>query len=481
MHPHPLSTYGIFLKRLDEFEKDCIEEGLTFTPDNMLFFLSYNPLLTAEIVKKHNGWNWWMLMKHPNILLHDIYDVIPASEKSKIYMYPYAINLNIETLLRHRYELWDWSKLTKHPNIKIEDIIDHPTLPWNLEEISNNPNIQLHHLKKYPTLPWKDDIVFKEFSKTASFKEIIELPNKPWCFEHYLVNEKHTKEELEELVLFTLLHTKRNYYNGYEYHYMDIFTRTSSPINWVYGYLCQNTRLNFADLYDIYLHLNERLKKLIHKVTWLSKIDGLFPCCYIFKEQLLHNKLLPGKTFISKDEVFSKLSYNKNITSADIKKYPNEDWNYIPLSEIIDDIPYVFENYRKNWDLYSVFVRNKHMTKELAIQYENKMGPSGIYFYIANPVCTCEEIKEFVTKYRHKKVSIFLYSEHKEGCKRFSENFFKKPDFLQPSFQEMKEYFAKKKIIRILVEVVTCPAYLWCRNRLTKEYTVLKNDGVLNL
>jgi hypothetical protein len=220
--------------------------------------------------------------------------------------------------------------------------------------------------------------------------------------------------------------------------------------------------------------LNERLKQLIHKVTWLPKIEGLFPNCYIFKGRLLHNKLLPGDRFISKAEAFHKISYNKNITAADIRKHPDEDWNYQPLSEFIDDIPFVFENPRHNWDLWRVFVRNKHMTKELAVAYQDKIGPSGLFFYSANPVCTCKEVNDFITTYDgYKKVSLFLYSNHTHGCKKFSENFFKKPDFLEPSFEEIREYFAKKKIIRLITEVHVNPMYMWCKRRLLREHTQL--------
>ena len=44
------------------------------------------------------------------------------------------------------------------------------------------------------------------------------------------------------------------------------------------------------------------------------------------------------------------------------------------------------------------------------------------------------------------------------------------PLFLEPTFDEIKDYFAKKRIVRILVECMSNPSYQQCRKRLIREH-----------
>jgi hypothetical protein len=51
------------------------------------------------------------------------------------------------------------------------------------------------------------------------------------------------------------------------------------------------------------------------------------------------------------------------------------------------------------------------------------------------------------------------------------------PFFLEPTFQEIRHYFAKKQIVRHIVECLTNPAYEQCRKRLKREHEKM-NDSI---
>ena len=53
------------------------------------------------------------------------------------------------------------------------------------------------------------------------------------------------------------------------------------------------------------------------------------------------------------------------------------------------------------------------------------------------------------------------------------ETLFESPLFLEPTFEEIRNYFAGKRIVRCVVDVLTNPAYDQCRKRLRREHEIL--------
>ena len=475
---HPLSPYGFFLNRLKEYENEF--------PD-IRFALSSNPELTAEVVRKdlvdnpilpdkynldfwtvvrrdlpynpnlprNYSWDFWNLMRNPNIKLHDIYDVIPENIKKKIKYHEYSINLDIQTLLQYSNEPWDWISVIKNKNITLEDILAHPEFPWEWGVISYNPNIRFHHVKEHPELPWDNDYdIYPKLSKTASFTDIIQHPNNLWDPIYYLTNPNHTKQELEELVLFTFI--KSNIHSSW-------FSLDNKSL-WIY--LCLNKNLSFSDLYDMYLCLTERMYKLLHTVKWLKRIHGIFPYNYIFKENLLKEKLMRCGGFVEREFAFQNISYNPNITVADLQTHPFENWNYGYLSKTFKEVEYALQTPWYNWSKESLFCDNPYMTAELVQKYEH-VDERVWQWFSNNPVANFNEVCNHKSNF----VNIKGCSEEiADYFKIRTYSMFKLKGTLIPSTQEIQKYFAKKKIVRILVECISNPVYAQCRKRLLREH-----------
>lgn len=436
---HPLSLYAIFQKRMKEYEKDF---------PVIRICLSSNPELTAEVVRKdirdnptlpsHYSWDFGTLAVNKNIKLHHIYDLIPESIQKHILCNVYHVNLDIQTLLQYPKEPWDWRSLTKHENITLEDILAHPKLPWVCDVISDNPNIRFHHVKKYPKLPWKENRLYANLSRTATFTEIMSQPNKLWYYGRYLSNPNHTKEELEELVLFTFINANKYWY---EHGYSDYNVDKKS----IWVHLCTNKRLTFSDLYDMYLQLNYRMLTLIQEVKWLKRIKGVFLYNYVFKERLLEGKVRPDG-FVERNQAFQTMSLNPNITVADLQAYDNENWDFHKLSVYFKDVNYALETPDLNWHKELLFSQNPNMSADLVKKYQT------IYTQIWHWFC-----KNPVAKFQDLTTDTY--------------GVFKLQGFITPpSPQEIRKYFAKKRIIRILVECISNPVYLYCRKRLLKEH-----------
>ena len=439
---HPLSNYSKFLNRLKEYEKKFPAIRCT---------LSCNPELTAEVVRKDlrdnptlsnlSNWEFWRLAVNTNIKLHDIYDLLPEIIQKRIQYGFMKINLDIQTLLQYPYEAWDWTYLTKHENITLEDMLAHPEFPWVWDEISSNPNIRFHHIQEHPKLPWKEYALYKNLSRTATFTEIMSQPNKLWYYGRYLSNPNHTKEELEELVLFTFINANKYWYeHGYDDYNVD------KKSIWVY--LCMNKRLTFSDLYDMYLQLNFRMFILIQEVKWLKHIKGIFPYNYVFKEQLLKGKVRPDG-FVERDQAFQTMSLNPNIAVADLRAYQHENWDFHKLSVYFKDVNYALETPYLNWNKELLFSENPNMTADLVKKYQTIYTQAWEWFS-KNPAANFQDIP--------------------------TDNYsiFKLKGFITlPTFEEIRAYFAKNKIIRILVECISNPVYAQCRKRLLREHNEL--------
>jgi hypothetical protein len=86
-------------------------------------------------------------------------------------------------------------------------------------------------------------------------------------------------------------------------------------------------------------------------------------------------------------------------------------------------------------------------------------------------------LKQFVLEYSLQMPYIDrkrLFEELLCDCKKTQfGTIVKQPFFLEPTFAEMREYFAGKKIVRHMVEYISNPSYEQCRKRLKREHTLL--------
>jgi hypothetical protein len=86
-------------------------------------------------------------------------------------------------------------------------------------------------------------------------------------------------------------------------------------------------------------------------------------------------------------------------------------------------------------------------------------------------------MKQFVLEYSLQMPYVdrkMLFEELLSDCKKDTMGIcLKQPFFLEPTFAEMREYFAGKKIVRHMVEYISNPSYEQGRKRLKREHNKL--------
>jgi len=108
--------------------------------------VSKNPNLTLDFVRKHIDKQWWSfydIAMNRNITMKNISDNIDLFIDvpyiwSYISMNP---NLTIEFVKKHIDKEWCWFNITVNENITMDDIYKNKELPWDWNYISLNKNI----------------------------------------------------------------------------------------------------------------------------------------------------------------------------------------------------------------------------------------------------------------------------------------------------------------------------------------------------
>jgi hypothetical protein len=362
------------------------------------------------------------------LLDHNIYPLNNQCKDSSIC----CMNLTIHTLLRTRNQIeWDWNYLTYHKNITIENILDHPELPWVPVQIQNNPNFIYEHYRLLKTRRpiWVQNhlyYIFHILSKNATYEQITTNPEQLWTLD--ALHSPHLqKHHLQQLLPYFI----KKYPND----------ATHSQLAWICS---SNPNLSFDDLLDLfgtiafqYAYSNSNftyqdfLKHPLHK--WdVPSLNLKLPLDYIIQHPEYDWKW------------YSLLVFSSQLTYKDINRLP--DTALQQLRDIwTNNDPDAFATKPFDIRLKEVFFHNhgldpedrKHLLQEL------------LAFYLAHPIIPDASYE------------IGLY------------NLAMSPLFLEPTFLQIKEYFAKKKMIRILTEVQSNPAFKQCRKRLLRECSEL--------
>lgn len=350
-----------------------------------------------------------------------------------------CMNITFDTILR-TYQTqtlsWDWEYITMHKSIRIEDILAHPELPWDIRQIPNNPHFRFHHYvlfaKHYPHLMDNPLTLFKSLSKHATFEQIMQMPEQPWTLE-CLQSPHIQKEHIPELLVY------------FKNKYPDLSNHLH--LTWICS---QNSNLTFEDLQTLfgeaaflfaYSCVTFTLDDFLN--VPLSKWDpGVITC--------LGNQL-PMEFIVSHPEYnwnwISMLSFSKHLRYEGYEKVPPEliacledVWKKVPTAPWAAPAPdtrhRVMGSYFKN--PYLPVHQQRHLMDEL------------LAYYRANPPQNRDPspFKNY-----------FMYCWLLES-----------PLFLEPTPEEIREHLAKRRIIRILVEVLSNPVYLQCRKRLAREF-----------
>ena len=412
-------------------------------------YLSKNPKLTLEMVLQDHydnntqqDWqfdNLCFAIPCEELLAHGFIPTDPE-KFSSVYVKP-----TVTTLKQYPYN-WNWCMLSRHKNIQIEEIAAHPELPWYLYNIAYNPNLTLNHLFQYPHLfPDKEHVIY-QLSQKASFEEITTHPHLPWAVQALSSPNIKTKEHILHLLKTQFKNRLSNY---------------SLKV-----YLCMNPNLSFDDLLDLFdtipaLGYIEEQESSITTATSLNALDYA--------------------------------AFNPNTTFEHFQKFPVWFWKNIKQFANRFPLQYILDHPEHNWDWLEIVYCNKHIT------YEN-------YHLIIPFLSTHIERMFRYTPTAYHNLEMLYHNKHltHQDKKRFYEDILtlvheripsdkdepyplttflhpvsfvlQSPFFLEPTFQEIKEHFAKKKIIRYMVEVLSNPRYLQCRKRLMREHSGLARE-----
>ena len=416
----------IFHKRIQQYD--------SFFPE-LRKYLSKNPNITLDMVlqdiqrnpSKQHQWEFNELAKHIPVK-----DLLPFTVLDLYNFDPISLygNIDIDTLLKNPSVPWDWCRVTMNSHITMEDIADHPELPWDYDVIFQNPNLKFHLI----ALKHERPETFYKLSKIATLEQLEQYPNKPWssaCLSSPYIRDKIKLKELQEL-----------FHKTATLHDQDL----------TFYFLAHNPNLNFQDLQDL---LGSHIK------------------------------------------FFFYASLNPSITVQDFLSYPNEQWGFESLS-ITLPVDFMLEHPEYNWYWNNVLYFNKTLTyKKLTERfytivqdyYINKYK-EGIKFYDTdtNTMYFPGEADQTIFYIKYYLIQVNKHvSWHDKKC-IFEEllpltshpHFVRLaciPLFLEPTFQEIRHHFAKKQIVRHIVECLTNPAYEQCRKRLKREHEKM-NDSI---
>ena len=321
--------------------------------------------------------------------------------------------ITMETLIRTKDSVpWNWQMLTYHKSITVEDIVAHPELPWSYPHLVYNPKLTLSHVLQYPHLFPEPHNVFRELGRKATFQDILDHPDKPWLVNVLSSPNIKTKEHVLYLI--------RERFSDH----------TDKPM--LKMYTCMNPNLTFQDLIDLF---------------------GL--------------------------DILDWAAYNPNVTFDDFEKYPLWFWGSIP--ELADRLPldYILQHPEMNWDWENVIDRNKTLTYEaypklvqvLTTHIETKCDYTPTEYHLKHLCFYNKHLSLLDRKRFYEDLINLIPHTGPRDYKHLPYDFIMtSPFFLEPTFEEIRQYFAGKKIVRHVVHALTDPAYLQCRKRLQREY-----------
>lgn len=393
------------------------------TPIQLREWLSINPSLTLDMVLYDiqtnpiykEVWKFKHLAKIIPVEQLVEHNILPEPDDLTS---PHLIRMiiTIDTLLQTHTRLdYPWNYMTRHPNITIEDIQAHPELPWDYTYIMCNPNFEYHHLDIDLFKPYLNENLFYYLSYHATYEQIMQHPNENWL-PVVLSSKNIQKEDVAKLLPYF-----QEKYKGYP----------SGKPYFLFTPACCNPNLTFDDLIELY---GEELP--------LTNAHSVSSFTYH------HFRKYPITTW-------EKLIFFHPILPLEfIKAHPNEPWIWSAILQNNNTLTYDrFNEFPKKifpdmtipaneWHMRHMLFDNKHIS-----HFDKK--------------CILEDL---------------LKSPIPQKIYNFSHrHLIESPLFLEPTFQEIKEYFAKKKIIRFTVESLTNPAYHQCRKRLKKELQQLSN------
>jgi hypothetical protein len=338
------------------------------------------------------------------------------------------VNLTVDMLKKTKDTIqWSWSDIARHKDITIADIASHPDLPWsylNGRGISNNPNLTHQDILNYPHLftDYYRSVAYTNLSEKVSFEEIQNHFDKPWSISILANPNINTVEKVRYIFDKNILGT--------------LFNGTHHNITTLQMYICMNPSLKLQDLLELF------------------GTDILFYAPYNLSVNLEQLQQFP-------EELWNKLLYvmSHRVPIDYIMEHPEIKWdwpkiirhNKIPYDKFQKIVPFIADYVRENL-MYTPSEYNLK-TMYFSNHYLSHVDRKRVYEDLLR--LAIEPLSDGI------------------GVRYHCDFLIRSPLFLEPTFQEMKEYFAKKRIVRLLTEVHANPSYKQCHKRLSREFKEL--------
>ena len=362
------------------------------------------------------------LSKNPNITLQMVLEDIKRNPSKRNQWNPRLLScyIPVKDLFAHGFDLSeDPDELSLFGRVDIETIINTPSYPWNWNELSMNKHITLDDIAAHPELPWNYRTML--YNRNFKLHPIVFEHLTPGTYEN--LSRKATLEQLEQ----------------------------RPDIPWTH-----------ACLESPFIKDKQKLKELF------EKHDRLFSKHYISRNPNPNFQDL-YELFGTDPDFFQYASLNPNITLQDFLNYPNEKWDFTSLSRVLP-IEYMIQHPEYEWDwsivmYYNRTITHANLTKEIyehMKEYHIKFHRITFYWYGYYAIFVNRNVPWYDKKCIFE--DLMVSNEYEAG---YLANL---SFFLEPTFQEIREYFAGKKIIRHIVEYISNPKYEQCRKRLKREH-----------
>ena len=334
----------------------------------------------------------------------------------------YNRKVHVEHLVKFHGTDADWFDFSENPNFQFQNVLDYPDKCWNWAMISCHPNVTFDHIQLHKDVPWDWTSVSKNVN--IRLEHVMAFLEQTWDWSSL---SKNAGISVDDIV------------------------RTKDDLPWKWNFVSGNPTLK----------LHHVLENPSLPWSWEILVGHR---AITIKDIMAHDDLPWGSN--GWYGVRYAINYNPNLTLEDIKAHPKlvckspvcpEKVSYAEWQEC-----FMYEKNTFNIDWILMFPKVLGCYKFPASRHPN-ITWKDVKKY--NKVGWC--LKGLSMNPNIPIKSILARKKLKWDWRAVCE----RDDFLDPlDAQEVRRYFATKKICNQLYESFTNPAYLMCRQRLQKEF-----------
>jgi hypothetical protein len=296
---------------------------------------------------------------------------------------------------------------------------------------------------------------------TISIEDILAHPELPWNYNYLICNPNFRYQHIHHFrhLIDPAAYRQLFYYLSRSATYEDISNHPEEP--WCMRAL-SSPHIQKEHFLALLPYFQEKHKEIIHTDKRCFQVD------------VMRNPNLTFEDFIEifGDDAFDYACSIPRFTVQDFLKYkdkwchPVDFCSILPMS-VIQSYPC------QNWNYEIILCSNNTLTYDSLKEIPKKVNERDARQYLfINQHLPSPDKKRLLEELLPKPYTAAYFSYTYKSL-------IESEMFLEPTFQEIKEYFAKKRIVRIVVEAMSNPAYNQCRKRLFRELTAENSELLL--